>query len=208
MDRTSRDVQPPRGPRQDDRKRKLRNGRLSSQLDTQALMTNIESRSPHKGQEDRRQDKRTKYDGPRGRQPGDRDMYEQSCGRAPYHKAGNEDRRRRGSNSSQEYDQMRSHARTSGGQRQQQPRSTQQAAYDKPIDWDDPSDAMKQIMGFDSFRTTKETKVPGNEFNYAVSKAKVSQYRQYMNRVGGFNRPLSPSRGKRLAKPAETDIES
>ena len=52
--------------------------------------------------------------------------------------------------------------------------------------------AMKKIMGFDTFRSTKNTKVPGNEKNYGVRKEKTSQYRQYMNRSGGFNRPLSP----------------
>jgi U4/U6.U5 tri-snRNP-associated protein 3 len=29
-----------------------------------------------------------------------------------------------------------------------------------------------------------------------VSKVKKAEYRQYMNRVGGFNRPLSPGRGR------------
>jgi U4/U6.U5 tri-snRNP-associated protein 3 len=53
---------------------------------------------------------------------------------------------------------------------------------------------MARIMGFKDFRTTKNTQVPGNDKNYAVFKAKKSEYRQYMNRVGGFNRPLSPSR--------------
>jgi U4/U6.U5 tri-snRNP-associated protein 3 len=49
-------------------------------------------------------------------------------------------------------------------------------------------------MGFQDFKTTKQTKVPGNEFNYGVHKVKKSEYRQYMNREGGFNRPLSPGR--------------
>jgi len=53
---------------------------------------------------------------------------------------------------------------------------------------------MKKVMGFANFRSTKNTKVPGNDRLYAVRKDKQTQYRQYMNRVGGFNRPLSPSR--------------
>ena len=53
---------------------------------------------------------------------------------------------------------------------------------------------MQRIMGFKAFNTTKDTKVPGNEKNYAISKVKKAEYRQYMNRTGGFNRPLSPSR--------------
>jgi len=53
---------------------------------------------------------------------------------------------------------------------------------------------MRRAMGFAKFKTTKNTKVPGNDKNYGVSKKKPTEYRQYMNRVGGFNRPLSPSR--------------
>lgn len=55
-------------------------------------------------------------------------------------------------------------------------------------------DLMRRAMGFAKFKSTKNTKVPGNDKNYAVSKRKPTEYRQYMNRVGGFNRPLSPSR--------------
>jgi len=58
----------------------------------------------------------------------------------------------------------------------------------------DDEEKMARVMGFRKFGTTKETKVPGNEFNYAVRKEKMTKYRQYMNRQGGFNRPLSPSR--------------
>ncbi|KAL8848330.1 MAG: hypothetical protein Q9221_006633 [Calogaya cf. arnoldii] len=58
----------------------------------------------------------------------------------------------------------------------------------------DPETAqMRRMMGFADFKTTKNTKVPGNDI-YAVRKEKKTEYRQYMNRVGGFNRPLSPSR--------------
>ncbi|KAJ8610193.1 hypothetical protein MRB53_038694 [Persea americana] len=52
---------------------------------------------------------------------------------------------------------------------------------------------MKRVMGFVKFKTTKNTKVPGNDKLYAVRKEKKTEYRQYMNRPGGFNRPLSPS---------------
>lgn len=53
---------------------------------------------------------------------------------------------------------------------------------------------MLKVMGFRMFRSTKNTKVPGNERNYGVFKTNELEYRQYMNRPGGFNRPLSPSR--------------
>lgn len=57
----------------------------------------------------------------------------------------------------------------------------------------DSEEEMAQMMGFKKFRSTKDTKVPGNDKLYAVRKEKKTEYRQYMNRVGGFNRPLSPS---------------
>lgn len=50
-----------------------------------------------------------------------------------------------------------------------------------------------KVMGFAKFRSTQNTKVPGNDKLYAVRKEKTTEYRQYMNRHGGFNRPLSPS---------------
>ena len=53
--------------------------------------------------------------------------------------------------------------------------------------------AMRKTMGFASFRSTKNTKVPGNDKLYGVRKEKQMEARQYMNRTGGFNRPLSPS---------------
>lgn len=51
---------------------------------------------------------------------------------------------------------------------------------------------MMRTMGFGTFRSTKNTKVPGNDKNFGVRKEKKTTYRQYMNRAGGFNRPLSP----------------
>ncbi|KAI0517670.1 hypothetical protein F5B22DRAFT_603763 [Xylaria bambusicola] len=58
---------------------------------------------------------------------------------------------------------------------------------------DDGMGAMQAMMGFGGFGTTKGQKVAGNNAG-AVYKAKKTEYRQYMNRVGGFNRPLSPGR--------------
>ncbi|KAI4682934.1 hypothetical protein J4E81_009558 [Alternaria sp. BMP 2799] len=64
----------------------------------------------------------------------------------------------------------------------------------KPEDMDDDEWEMLKIMGFGGFKSTKNTKVPGNDKNFGVRKDKQLQARQYMNRQGGFNRPLSPSR--------------
>ncbi|KAL4918081.1 hypothetical protein BDW62DRAFT_71540 [Aspergillus aurantiobrunneus] len=58
---------------------------------------------------------------------------------------------------------------------------------------DDLEELMRRSMGFSKFRSTKNTKVPGNNI-YGVRKEKKTEYRQYMNRQGGFNRPLSPTR--------------
>ena len=52
---------------------------------------------------------------------------------------------------------------------------------------------LKKLMGFSSFKSTHNTKVPGNNIS-GIRKEKKAEYRQYMNRVGGFNRPLSPTR--------------
>ncbi|KAJ9604026.1 hypothetical protein H2200_011549 [Cladophialophora chaetospira] len=62
------------------------------------------------------------------------------------------------------------------------------------IDEDSEDARLRKMMGFVSFNTTQNKKVPGNQI-YGVRKEKKTEYRQYMNRVGGFNRPLSPSRG-------------
>lgn len=48
---------------------------------------------------------------------------------------------------------------------------------------------MMKIMGFSNFDTSKNKKVKGNdsgEIHVTVKR----RYRQYMNRKGGFNRPL------------------
>lgn len=58
---------------------------------------------------------------------------------------------------------------------------------------DDGMAAMQAMMGFGGFGTTHQKKVEGNNIG-AVRKEKKSEYRQYMNRQGGFNRPLSPTR--------------
>ncbi|KAI1466359.1 DUF1777-domain-containing protein [Daldinia caldariorum] len=64
---------------------------------------------------------------------------------------------------------------------------------DVVVEEDDSFSAMQAMMGFGGFGTTKGTHIPGNNAG-AVRKEKKTEYRQYMNRVGGFNRPLSPTR--------------
>lgn len=65
--------------------------------------------------------------------------------------------------------------------------------FKEDADEEEMEEMMRRSMGFTRFRTTKNTKVPGNDI-YGVRKEKTTKYRQYMNRTGGFNRPLSPSR--------------
>ncbi|KAG8531908.1 uncharacterized protein KY384_003544 [Bacidia gigantensis] len=64
---------------------------------------------------------------------------------------------------------------------------------DMEIDENPEEAEMRRMLGFGGFKTTKNTKVKGNNV-YGVRKENKIEYRQYMNRVGGFNRPLSPSR--------------
>jgi len=54
---------------------------------------------------------------------------------------------------------------------------------------DDETRRMQQLMGISGFDTTKNKKVSDNVGGYAKIN-KTQKYRQYMNRRGGFNRPL------------------
>ncbi|KAJ1909926.1 hypothetical protein H4219_006319, partial [Mycoemilia scoparia] len=54
---------------------------------------------------------------------------------------------------------------------------------------DDSEQALMELMGFGGFGTTKGQHVEGNAKGEASVK-KERKYRQYMNRKGGFNRPL------------------
>jgi len=49
--------------------------------------------------------------------------------------------------------------------------------------------ALASIMGLNGFGTTKGKPVEGNQEG-GVNVKKVRTWRQYMNRRGGFNRPL------------------
>ena len=58
---------------------------------------------------------------------------------------------------------------------------------------DDEQNQMMLMMGFGGFGTTKDKAVADNQSSAArgaVQKNKGRKYRQYMNRKGGFNRPL------------------
>lgn len=61
------------------------------------------------------------------------------------------------------------------------------------------TDLIKKMMGFSGFGSTKNKKVEGTDC-YGVHKIQHNEYRQYINRKKGFNRPLSPTRGDRKAR--------
>uniref|UniRef100_A0A1A8PV30 U4/U6.U5 small nuclear ribonucleoprotein 27 kDa protein n=1 Tax=Nothobranchius pienaari TaxID=704102 RepID=A0A1A8PV30_9TELE len=49
---------------------------------------------------------------------------------------------------------------------------------------------MMKLMGFSSFDSSKGKKTDGSVNAFAVNVSMKRKYRQYMNRKGGFNRPL------------------
>lgn len=51
-------------------------------------------------------------------------------------------------------------------------------------------EAMMKMMGFSNFDSTKGKHVAGACNSSYTSVKKANKYRQYMNRRGGFNRPL------------------
>ncbi len=59
-------------------------------------------------------------------------------------------------------------------------------------DGDEEIDAMQSLMGFSNFKTTKGKHVHGNSGTTIAKVQRPKHYRQYMNRRGGFNRPLDP----------------
>lgn len=57
----------------------------------------------------------------------------------------------------------------------------------------DEEEQMRKLLGIEGFGTTKGQKVESNHNSSAsgaANKNKARKYRQYMNRKGGFNRPL------------------
>lgn len=61
---------------------------------------------------------------------------------------------------------------------------------------DEISNDLVKLMGFGNFSSTKNKHVKGTDC-YGINFKQKTEYRQYMNREGGFNRALSPTRGDR-----------
>ncbi|EXJ90459.1 hypothetical protein A1O1_03561 [Capronia coronata CBS 617.96] len=125
-----------------------------------------------------------------------------SRSRSPYKNGGNTSVRTRSPPRRADHNRPRSRERTGLGGDSAQPKPRAEAADKETpdvngdrmaVDEEDEEALLRKLMGFTTFKTTQNTKVPGNQI-YGVRREKKIEYRQYMNRVGGFNRPLSPSR--------------
>ena len=63
----------------------------------------------------------------------------------------------------------------------------------KELEGLDEEEQMQRLLGFSGFSSTKGAEVEDNKTTAskgAATKNKARKYRQYMNRKGGFNRPL------------------
>ena len=65
------------------------------------------------------------------------------------------------------------------------------ADEEDPVEEDAEAKAMREMMGFSAFDSTAGKSVDDPRCKMeAVKKKATRKYRQYMNRKGGFNRPL------------------
>ncbi|EYB99939.1 hypothetical protein Y032_0119g857 [Ancylostoma ceylanicum] len=103
---------------------------------------------------------------------------------SPYERRRSRSRERRG----RDRDDRRSRdSRSPHDRRRRDDRKTQEPiSLDQIVNCEQDVSA---LMGFAGFDTTKNKKVAGN-YEGAVKINKPRRYRQYMNRKGGFNRPL------------------
>ncbi|VEU24347.1 DEKNAAC105595 [Brettanomyces naardenensis] len=95
--------------------------------------------------------------------------------------------------------------------REREPKHVRKAAREKDKEEEsedvvEDSEDMMKMMGFSGFGSTKNKKVEGTDC-YGVRKVQKTEYRQYMNREKGFNRPLSPTREDKKGKKVREDKE-
>ncbi|XGW21084.1 hypothetical protein V3C99_004220 [Haemonchus contortus] len=98
----------------------------------------------------------------------------------------------RRSRSRSPYERRRSRSRDRRGRDDRRRRDDRDKQKQEPISLDQLVNCEQDIsalMGFTGFNTTKNKKVHVN-YDGAVKINKPRRYRQYMNRKGGFNRPL------------------
>ncbi|XP_074419610.1 U4/U6.U5 small nuclear ribonucleoprotein 27 kDa protein isoform X1 [Larus michahellis] len=117
----------------------------------------------------------------------DRDR-RRSRSRSPHRRRSRSPRRHRSSSSSpprlkERRDEEKKEIKDSKGKERQITEEDLQGKTEEEIE-------MMKMMGFASFDTTKGKKVDGAANAYAINVSQKRKYRQYMNRKGGFNRPL------------------
>lgn len=192
------------GRRDEPRGQKPRYGMLATATDTDKHPSNLlsereRSRSPP--YHERRDDRRRSRSPPRGGRNAPSQRYDRASDRPgprnPRDRASRtpEPSRMGGRSAHRDTYANGTEPRT-GKQAASKPEASRDVQMGNGHEDEDSEAEMARVMGFKDFRTTKNTKVPGNDKNYAVHKVKKAEYRQYMNRVGGFNRPLSPGRGR------------
>lgn len=146
------------------------------------------SKSPFGGNRRRERDRERDRDRERNRDR-ERDRHRRKRSRD---RSRDRDRRRH----SDDRDSRRRHSRSRSRSPIEREKKNKQALPERPVvtaaDLEgknaDEQEMMK-LMGFCSFDTTKGKKVEGNDVG-AVHVILKRKYRQYMNRKGGFNRPL------------------
>lgn len=106
-------------------------------------------------------------------------------------------RRRRGSSSSSNSHMQQQQEKEQ--RRERRSSSTSSSSMDKSSDSEkEPDDSnltanqlLQKLMGFEDFSSSKNKDHTSSSV-YGVNKKTKRKFRQYMNRKGGFNRPLSP----------------
>lgn len=84
-------------------------------------------------------------------------------------------------------------SKVGGSETQEEDMEAEAEEEDDELDEEEQMEEMKRMMGFGGFNTTKGTKVEDNHTGAAKGFASVKtarKYRQYMNRKGGFDKPL------------------
>ncbi|CAO3662100.1 unnamed protein product [Umbelopsis vinacea] len=142
------------------------------------------SRSPPRHSRDRVRDRRSPDRRDRNRDRHTRNV-SRSRSRSPVKRERDGDRSRRRGDNDDRYEGRPRHEKEPEAMHQDEQDNAPAAADDD----DDPEAQMMKLMGFGGFETTKGKHVAGADMSGANVK-KQPKYRQYMNRRGGFNRPL------------------
>ncbi|XP_077416304.1 U4/U6.U5 small nuclear ribonucleoprotein 27 kDa protein [Vanacampus margaritifer] len=144
------------------------------------------SRTPPK--RERRRSRSTSRERDRRRRDRSRDRDRErrrSRSRSPHRRRSRSPRRHRSSSLSP----MRHKDRREDERKEKSSKPIQISAEDMQGKTEEEIEMMK-LMGFSTFDSTKGKKSDGATNAYAINTTMKRKYRQYMNRKGGFNRPL------------------